>query len=119
MKKKLLIPLLLLLAFPALATEPAPLTSGLTISNWGIALGTSSQTIIPADGARKFLEIQNTTAATNNLACTLDGTTPAINGAGLQLAPGQIHSYESFVPTGVVKCIGSASSTAYNVNYLP
>ena len=101
------------------ATDPAPLTGGATSGTYGIALGTSAQTILPADGARKFLEIQNTTAATNILACTLDGTTPSVNANGISLQPYQIRTYDTYVPTGALKCIGSAGSTGYYVNYTP
>lgn len=102
------------------ATEHGPLVGGATLTTSGVALGTSAVTIIPADGARQFLQIQNITAATNTMACTIDGSVPVINANGVQLAPsGAVITFDTFVPTGALKCIGSATSTAYTANYVP
>ncbi len=79
-------------------------------------ISTSAATIIAANGARKFLQIQNVGAA-NKLACTLDGSTPVVNGNGLQLGVGGAAMYDVYVPTGAVKCIGSAAGTVLTVTY--
>lgn len=112
----------LLIAFQpsAQATEHYPLTGGSITTTSSVALGTASVTVLPTDGARGFLQIQNITAATNTMACTIDGSTPAVNANGLQMAAsGPPITYDTFVPTGALKCIGSATSTAYTVNYVP
>lgn len=99
------------------ATDSAPLTGGLALHFTG-TIGTSAVTVIPADGARKFLQIQNVGAA-NTMACTVDGTTPVINGNGVQMTPYGSVTYDVFVPTGGVKCIGSAAGTVYTAVCLP
>ena len=108
----------------AFATEPAPLTGG-AVSMLYLLTGTGTPvTALPADGARKFLMIQNVGANTNGLACTIDGSTPAIAANGLQLVgvasgAGQSFKFDEFVPTGAVTCIGSSSSTGIEITYLP
>ena len=116
---------LLLLIMPSVcfATSAAPLSGGAAVHET-ITIGTAAVTAIPQDGARKFLQIQNTTNGTNGLACTLDGTTPVIGGNGIQLAgvtggAGGSATYDAYVPTGAIKCIGSASGTVLTVLYQP
>ena len=123
MKKILSAVFLLLSASLAFATEPAPLTSGAAVHLTG-TVGTMAATILNSDGARKYLQIQNVGSNTNVLACTIDGTTPAVAGNGIQLSgvsggAGQTQIFNVFVPTGAVNCIGSASSTGYVVTFLP
>ena len=112
--------ILLLASFPAYAgSQPqAPLTHGAAIHLTSLTLGTTPALVIAADANRGFLQIQNVGSA-NNLACTLDGTVPAVNGNGIQLTPQSAVFYDVFVPTGAINCVGSASSTAYTVTYLP
>lgn len=92
-----------------------PLRGGAVIHDTK-TISTASVTILAANGARKFLQIQNVGAA-NNLACTLDGTTPVINGNGIQLSIGGSATYDVYVPTGAIKCIGSAAGTKLTVVY--
>lgn len=112
--------ILLLASVPAYAgSQPrAPLTSGAAIHLTATNLGTTQATVLASDTNRGFLQIQNV-GSSNNLACTLDGTAPVINGNGIQLSPLSAVFYDTFVPTGAVTCIGSAASTAYSVTYLP
>lgn len=79
-------------------------------------ISTSVVTLLAANDTRKFLQIQNVGAA-NNLACTLDGSTPVISGNGVQLGINGSVTYDAFVPTGTIKCIGSASGTILTVTY--
>lgn len=117
MKKILVLAVALsLLSGAALATESAPLTSGAAVHDTE-TVSTSAVTIIAANGARKFLQIQNV-GTYNKLACTIDGSTPVINGNGIQLNAGGAVMFDVFVPTGAVKCIGSASGTVLTVTYL-
>lgn len=114
---------ILLLTFPAFATPKAPLSSVYTIDITG-TVNTASVVILPLDAARQFLQIQNSTTGTNNLACTTDGSTPAIGGHGVQLAgvasgAGGAVLYDVNVPLGAVICIGSSSSTQYTISYTP
>jgi hypothetical protein len=113
-----------LLCVTAQATEVAPLTSGAILTVSGVSLGTSSTTILAADNSRGFLQIQNISTNSNALACTIDGTTPVVGTNGVQLAgtttgAGGSATYDAFVPRGAVKCIGSATSTGYNIQYMP
>lgn len=104
-----------LLSGASYATSPAPLTGG-AVAHDTETIGTSSATILSANGARKFLQIQNVGTA-NKLACTMDGTAPVINGNGLQLGVGGAALYDVYVPTGAVKCIGSSAGTVVTVTY--
>lgn len=104
-----------LLSGASFATESAPLTGG-PAKHTTETISTSALTVLAANGARKFLQIQNVGAA-NKLACTLDGTTPVINGNGVQLGVGGAALYDVYVPTGAVKCIGSAAGTVLTVTY--
>ncbi len=81
-------------------------------------ISTSAVTILAANGARKFLQIQNVGSA-NILACTVDGTTPVVGGNGIQLLPYGSVTYDVFVPSGQIKCIGSASGTVLTAISLP
>ena len=106
---------LLLLVSPAVATPKAPLSSGNPV-DMTVTIGSSAAIVLPADAARGFLQIQNVSQSTNGLACTTDGSTPAIGGKGTQLAgvssgAGGTAFYDTYVPLGTVTCIGSASST--------
>jgi len=98
-----------LLSGSAFATSPAPLTGGAATHDTE-TISTAAVTILSANAARKFLQVQNVGAA-NNLACTIDGTTPVINGNGIQLSTGGSATYDVYVPTGALKCIGSAAGT--------
>jgi len=114
---------LLLFVSPAGATPKAPLSSVQTIDITG-SVTTGAVVILTKDLARQFLQIQNVTQGTNNLACTTDGSTPAIGGHGVQLAgvasgAGGAVLYDVNVPLGAVTCIGSASSTLYTISYTP
>ena len=102
-----------LLSGAAYATSAAPLTGGAATHDTE-TISTAAVTILPANGARKFLQIQNVGAA-NKLACTIDGSTPVINGNGVQLSVEAAATYDVFVPTGAVKCIGSATGTVVTV----
>lgn len=104
-----------LLSGSAFATETAPLTSG-PAKHLTETISTSAVTLLASNGNRKFLQIQNTSVA-NNLACTLDGSTPAINGNGIQLLPSGSATYDVYVPSGSVKCIGSAASTTLTITH--
>ena len=102
----------------------APLTGGSTSGVYSTTLGTSSVTVLNSDNARKFLQIQNISPNTNSLACTTDGTVPVIGGNGIQLSgastgAGGSATFDTYVPSGAVQCIGSASSTAYYIQYTP
>ena len=111
---------LILLSAPAWATDVAPLTGGATSGVYSTTLGTSSVKVLAADNARQFLQIQNiTSASTNILACTADGTAPVVNGNGIQLSQYGSATFDVYVPTGAVQCIGSAANTAYYVHYTP
>ena len=112
---------LILLSAPAWAGAwVAPLTGGATSGVYSTTLGTSSVTVLAADNARKFLQIQNITSAGSNiLACTTDGTAPVVNGNGIQLSQYGSATFDVYVPSGAVKCIGSAANTAYYVQYTP
>lgn len=116
MKQTLLLAAALsLLATAAFATSAAPLTGG-AVSHDTETISTNAVTIIAANGARKFLQIQNTGTA-NKIACTLDGSTPVVGGNGIQLGIGGAALYDVYVPTGIVKCIGSASGSVVTVTY--
>lgn len=116
MKKTILLAAVFaLLSGSAYATSGAPLTGG-AVSHDTETISTSSVTILAANGARKFLQIQNVGAA-NKLACTLDGSTPIINSNGVQLGIGGAATYDIYVPTGAIKCIGSASGTIVTVTH--
>lgn len=106
---------LALLSGSALATETAPLTSG-PAKHLTETISTSAVTLLASNGNRKFLQIQNVGTA-NKLACTMDGSTPVVNGNGLQLGIGGAALYDVYVPTGAVKCIGSAAGTVLTVTY--
>lgn len=95
-----------------------PLTSGAAVLLSSSSLGTSPALVLVRDSSRGFLQFQNTSSV-NSLACTLDGTVPAINGNGIQLAPLMAATYDEFVPTGALNCVGSSASTSYTVVYLP
>jgi hypothetical protein len=117
--------LLALICSPAFAgsQQVPPLTGGPAIHLSASNLSTTPATVLAADATRGFLEIQNISANTNILACTLDGSVPAVASNGIQLAgvatgAGQIKTYDTFVPNGVVKCVGSAASTGYTVTYM-
>lgn len=123
--RKILYAALLISLVPSIcfATSPAPLSGGAAVHET-VTIGTVAVTALAQDGARKFLQIQNTTNGTNGLACTIDGSTPVIGGNGIQLAgvaggAGGSATYDSYVPTGAVKCIGSASGTVYTILYQP
>lgn len=115
---------LLFMSSIARATEVAPLTSGDTLTLSGVTLGNSSVTLLPSDNSRGFLSIQNISTNSNTMACTVDGTVPSVGVNGVQLSgsstgAGGAVFYDVFVPRGSVKCIGSASSTGYNIQYKP
>lgn len=114
---------ILLLTFPAWATPKAPLSSGQPIDITG-TVSTLAVVVLTQDLARGFLQIQNVGQNTNGLSCTTDGSTPAVGGAGTQLAgvasgAGGTAFYDTFVPLGAVTCIGSSSGTVYSIKYLP
>ena len=113
--------LFLLCASPAFAgSQPqSPLTGGATIGTSSVSLGTSAVQILASDAHRGFIQIQNTTSGANTLACTIDGSTPVINGNGIQLGKYGSATFDVFVPTGAVQCVGSAANTAYYVQYTP
>lgn len=83
-------------------------------------IGTSSVTVLPANGNRQFLMIQNL-HATNNIGITFDGTTPAIGTAGTftmfgGTTNGGLLRFEIYVPVGPINIIASGSSTPVSVN---
>lgn len=104
-----------LLSWPVLATTTAPLTGG-SASHSTETISTASVTVLAANPVRRFLQIQNVGSA-NKLACTVDGSTPVVNGNGIQLSVGGAALYDVYVPNGAVKCIGSASGTVVTVTY--
>jgi len=111
--------ILLLVSMPAYAggQAQAPLTHGAAVELSATNLGTTAATILVADTYRGYLRIQNISAS-NNMACTVDGTTPVIGTHGFTISAGSSVVFDVFVPTGAVLCIGSAASTAYNITYL-
>lgn len=120
MKSPIILALIALLtAFDARAGAwVPPMTSGAAQQVFSTNLSTSPVTILTSDKSRGFLQIVNNSAS-NSMACSVDGSTPSINGNGVTLLAGGSATYDAFVPTGAVVCIGSGASTAYNVNYLP
>lgn len=117
--------LLALICGPAFAgSQPVPpLTIGPVVHASASNLSTTPVTILSSDATRGFLQIQNISLNTNVLACTLDGSVPSVGGNGIQLGgvatgAGGVLIYDVFVPNGVVKCVGSASSTGYTVTYM-
>jgi len=114
-----------ILAILLLATSPAwasgqpmaPLTKGSAVELSATNLGTAATTILAADVYRGYLRIQNISGS-NSMGCTIDGTTPVIGTHGFTIAAGNAVVFDVFVPVGALVCIGSASSTAYNVTYL-
>jgi hypothetical protein len=78
-------------------------------------VGTTATAIVAANFGRNFLQIECTNAATNNLAYTVDGTTPAVNGNGFTLAPLGSVTYDLWIPNGAITIIGSASGTTYTI----
>jgi len=112
------------LSFPSYATQAPPLSRDGTTYVSATNLSTSAVVLLAADGARKFLQIQNISTNSNTLACTVDGTTPVVGSVGAQLVgsttgAGGSWTFDVFVPTGAVTCIGSAASTGYFISYDP
>lgn len=99
------------------SAAPFPPAAGATTFLTG-TISTSTVTVLPSDLARKFLRIVNNSTA-NSLACTNDGSVPAINGNGITLFPGGAETNDVYVPLGTVICIGSGSGTVYTLEYTP
>ena len=87
------------------------LTGTLVSSNVGTG---ATATTVTANPSRNFLQIQNTHAS-QNLAFTLEGSTPVVNGTGITLGPLGVATYDTFVPTGLVTVIGSGAATTYSI----
>ena len=82
-----------------------------TIAPTTTTVGTSPTTVFPAG---TYLSIRIALTATGSLACTGDGTTPALGGTGTASFGQDIHwpvQAGGAMPTSVVSCIAGASST--------
>ena len=82
-----------------------------TIAPLTTTVGTSPTTIFPAG---TYLSIRIALTATGSLACTGDGTTPALGGTGTASFGQDIHwpvLAGGAMPTAAVSCIAAASST--------
>lgn len=77
-------------------------------------LGTSIPTALTPALLRQLLEIHNPGNSTQ-LAFTLDGTTPVINGNGFQVYQGSEYKYEIKVPPGPLTLIGNGASCPYSI----
>lgn len=89
------------------------LTRGV-VTETSSTVSTAAAAGVSADVGREFLQIINN-HQTNSLAYTLDGSNPVINGNGVTLFAGGSSTYDTFVPTGAVRVIGSGSGTGYTI----
>jgi hypothetical protein len=79
-------------------------------------IGTAASQLVGQESGRSYLSILNQ-STTATIACTLDGTTPSVNGAGsVTMSPlGGFVWDTGKIPWGPVTCISSASSTPVTV----
>ncbi len=107
-------------ATQAVTTSPARGTA----TTATVSLGTTAQQVVAAGANRSYFMVQNQ-SATADVACTTDGTTPAIGSTAnpsVLLKPNSLLQASgaagAFMPVGAVMCIASAASTLLHVRYV-
>lgn len=106
---------LALFAVPARADVSLPVSQPATVIAASVGVA-SAQALAAATGRRVLLAIDNE-STTATIACTVDGTTAALNSAGSwTIGPGATRVWDgTMVPTGPVKCIASGASTPVTI----
>lgn len=79
-------------------------------------VGTSPITILAGLVTGSLLRVHNPNLGNGNfLTVTYEGSTPVVFGAGITISPGSDDFYDTFIPNGPVKIVGSAAGTNYTL----
>lgn len=81
-------------------------------------VGVTAVQILAAAVNRKILLQLHNPSNSSFLACTLDGTTPVVNGAGYTVAPLATFVLDTVVPQGPLTLIASGASSPYTITYM-
>ena len=85
-----------------------PSTRGTLTDRSGTCSGVSVQAAT-ANASRRYLLVQNPSAAAGSIWCRVDGSAAVQASPSIEVAPGATLTFEgSFVPTGAVTVIGTA-----------